>query len=144
MDEFAWRFWWLIFPIMWFVFGIFGMALKHRRDRDALDLMKTYAQQGKDPAEIAKVLGDGTSGWESRWDRRWARHAWRYTPYGAWQRAITAICVAGGFWLATYYLGWPWYGPGLTIVAVIMSVVAAGALINAIFASVFAPREPHV
>ncbi len=144
MDEFAWRFWWLIFPIMWFVFGIFRMALKHRSDRDTLELMKTYAQQGKDPAEIAKALGDTPSGWDSRWDRRWARRSWRYTPYSAWQRAISAICIAGGFWLATYYLHWPWYGPGLTIVAVIMSVVAAGALINAIVASVFAPRGPQV
>jgi hypothetical protein len=141
MEEFAWRFWWLIFPIMWFAFGIVGMALKHRRDHDALELMKTYSEKGKDPAEIAKALDVGPTYWESRWDRRWARRAWRYTPYGAWQRAIMSICVAAGFWFAAYYLDWPWDGPGLTIVAVIMSVIAAGALLTAIFASLFAPRQ---
>ena len=144
MEEFAWRFWWLIFPIMWFAFGIVGMALKHQRDRDTLELMKTYAAKGKDPAEIAKVFGDAPSGWDSRWERRWARRAWRYTPYGAWQRAIMAACVAGGFWFASYYIDWPWYGPGLSIVAVIMTVVAVGALISAIFASLFASRGSQV
>ena len=143
MEEFAWRFWWLIFPIMWFVFGIFGMALKHRRDGQALELMKTYAEKGKDPGEIAKALDVGPTYWEGRWDRRWARRAWRYTPYGAWQRAIMSVCVAGGFWFAAYYLDWPWYGPGLTIVAIIMSIVAGGALLSAIFASLFASRQPQ-
>jgi hypothetical protein len=144
MHEFAWTYWWLIFPIMWFVFGIVGMAFRHQRDRHALELMKTYAEKGKDPGDIAKALGDGPSYWESRWDRRWARRAWRYTPYGAWQRAIMSICVAGAFWFAAYYFEWPFYGPGLTVVAIIMSVIAAGAVLTAIFASLFAPRRQEL
>lgn len=146
MREFAWSFWWLIFPIMWFVFGIVGMAFRHQRDRHALDLMKTYAEKGKDPAEISRMLGDHPSdwdgGWGDRWERRWARRAWRYSPYGAWQRAIMSVCVAGAFWFAAYYVDWPWYGPGFNIVAIIMSVIAAGAVLSAIFATLFAPRPP--
>ena len=45
MREFAFAYWWLIFPAMWFVFGIVGMALAHQRERARLDLMKTYAEK---------------------------------------------------------------------------------------------------
>jgi len=145
MDEFARHYWWLIFPLMWFVFGIFGMALAHRRDRDAMDLMKTYAEKGRDPSEIAQVLGRRPGDWSGDWGGGWwARRAWRYTPYWAWRRAIMAGCVAIGFWLAAYYADWPdWGWPGFSVVAIIMSVIAAGALINAVLASVFSARSPR-
>jgi hypothetical protein len=42
-------FWWLIFPIMGFAFGGFGMFMRHRQSQKALDILKAYADQGKDP-----------------------------------------------------------------------------------------------
>jgi hypothetical protein len=52
-------FWWLIFPIMGFGMGAFGMWMRYLRHRQTIELMKTYAAQGKDPAEVAKILGLG-------------------------------------------------------------------------------------
>jgi hypothetical protein len=140
MHEFAWTYWWLIFPVMWGVFGIFGMMMASQRERARLELMKTYAEKGKDPSEISRALGPGPD----YWDYRWARRAWRYSPYWAWPRAIMAVCVAAGFWVAAYYTDWPFWGwPGLRLVAVIMTVIAAAALMRAIFASLFAPKLPE-
>ena len=62
MEEFFWAFWWLIFPLAGFGFAAAGMWMNHRRHRDMMDLMKTYAAQGKDPAEVAKALGLGSPG----------------------------------------------------------------------------------
>jgi hypothetical protein len=141
MQDFAMAYWWLIFPIMWFVSSLFGMWMHHRRQQDTLELMKTYAAQGKDPSELAKTLGPDPSSWDYRWSRRAWRYGpgwgWRGSPFWAWRRAIMTGCVAIGFWIAAYYADWSWGGPGFTVVAVIMSVIAAGSLLTAIFASLF-------
>ena len=47
--EFFAGFWWLIFPIMGFAFGGFGMFMRHRQSQKALDILKIYADQGKEP-----------------------------------------------------------------------------------------------
>ena len=47
--EFFAGFWWLIFPIMGFAFGGFGMFARHRQSQKALDILKAYVDQGKDP-----------------------------------------------------------------------------------------------
>ncbi len=52
-------FWWLIFPVMGFVFGGYNMYLHHRRSQQAMEVLKAYAQQGKDPPPevMAAVTG---------------------------------------------------------------------------------------
>ncbi len=59
MDYFFFRFWWLVFPIMWFVFGTIRMAMRANEHRAMLEMMKTYAAQGKDPTELARAMGQG-------------------------------------------------------------------------------------
>ncbi len=59
MEDYAYRFWWLIFPIMWFVFGAFRMVMRANEHRATLEMMRTLAAQGKDPAELMKVMGPG-------------------------------------------------------------------------------------
>ena len=43
------RFWWLIFPLFWMVSRIIRISLDHNRSQQTLDLIKAYADQGKDP-----------------------------------------------------------------------------------------------
>ncbi len=140
-EAFAFAYWWLIFPLMWFVSGLFGMWAHHRRQSAALDLMKTYAEKGRDPAEISRVLDASPE-----WDSRWARRAWRYGPYGAWRKAIMSACVAAAFWVGAYYTDYADFpfGPGLTVVAIIMTVIAAGSLVFAIGTSLFPPRTGQI
>ena len=40
MEEFAYSHRWLLFPLMWAVFGAWGMWLHHRRQQETLELMK--------------------------------------------------------------------------------------------------------
>ena len=142
MEDFAFSYWWLMFPLMWMAFGAWGMWLRHRRQQDTLEVMKTYAAQGRDPSELAKTL-DPCSGPGAAYDWRWQRRAWRYTPFWAWRRAIMSVCVAAGFWFAAEYLDTPW-GWHLEIVAVIMTIIAGASLLSAIFSSLFAPKASQV
>lgn len=55
--DFLFRFWWLVFPLGWLVFGLARMWLHHRRHNATLELLRTYAVQGKDPPpELLSVL----------------------------------------------------------------------------------------
>ena len=42
-------YWWLLFPIGFFVFGAWDRWLSYQRSRDHLELLKSYAAQGKEP-----------------------------------------------------------------------------------------------
>jgi len=57
--DFVFGFWWLIFPLMGFVFGGYSMFLQHQRSKQAMEVLKAYAQQGKDPPPevMAAVTG---------------------------------------------------------------------------------------
>ncbi len=148
MEEFAREYWWLVFPMMWFVFGIFGMWMNARRHRDTIDLMKTYASQGKDPAEIAKAMNGGApdlSGYPPGpyWGGRWAMRSWRRGPYWEWRRAIMFGCLALGFWLASRYADLGGAEHAFTVVAIIMTVLGAGAVLMAIMATAMGPRPPN-
>lgn len=138
MDNFFFSFWWLIFPIMWFVFGIFGMFMRYRRQRDAIDLLKTYAAQGKDPPEeVSKILagpgGDGSCGsWGGYGYYGWRGR--RFGPYWEWRRVFIFTSLAVGFGLAAYYGDeWGVHGePAFVIVATVMACLAVGSLLFAL------------
>lgn len=42
-------FWWLVFPLSAIVFGAFRRWLAYSARRDALELIKTYAESGREP-----------------------------------------------------------------------------------------------
>jgi hypothetical protein len=153
-SDFSWlvaSYWWLIFPLMGFAFGAFGMWMGYRVHRDRMDLMKTYASQGKDPAEIAKIMGGPASGapdpyWgggypmgRHYWGGPWAWGYWgRWGPYREWRRFILFVCLAVGFGVASRYSDIPGTEHAFTLVAIIMSVLAIGSFLFAILATVFA------
>jgi hypothetical protein len=145
MGYYFWSLWWLIFPIMGFLFGAFGMWMSYRAHRDRMELMKTLIQQGKDPSELAKVMGQGGQGLDfDPWTDPWAgsrRRAWRaWGPMREWRRFILLACLAGGFWLAAQYADWPATEHGFTLAAIILGVMAAGALGLAIVSSILFRR----
>ena len=141
MEKFFFSFWWLIFPIMWFGFGFFGMFLRYRRQRDAMDLLKTYAAQGKDPPpEVSKILSgqameDGNCGpWGGGYG--YGRRGWRSGPYWEWRRVFIFTSLAIGFGVAAYYgEDWGVHGePAFVVVAAVMACLAVGSLIFALLA----------
>jgi hypothetical protein len=49
MEELFRSYWWLLFPVAWIVFGAFQSWLADRARRDTLDLLKSYAEAGREP-----------------------------------------------------------------------------------------------
>ncbi len=143
MEQFAFAYWWLIFPIMWFIFGIFGMWMAHRRHRDTIELMKTYAAQGKDPAELAKAMNTPDA-WGGPWGYGgFLGNRWRRGPYWEWRRFVVFACMAVGFWLASLYAGSAGAERAFTLVAIIMGVMAAGSGLFAVMASMLGRKPPN-
>lgn len=158
MDYFS-SYWWLLFPIGAFVFGAWDRWLAYRRSRDHLDLLKTYAAQGKEPPpELVRGVSGDMSGeapgayppggayppygpggyWGSpRQMRRAYRGYYRWGPYWQWRRVFITGAVAAGFWAASEWADWPGTYEPFRLVAIIMTIVAIGNLVFAVMASSF-------
>lgn len=53
------RFWWIIFPIFWMAYAMVRLSLRHSRANRSLDVLKSYAEHGKEPPpEVLAVLKD--------------------------------------------------------------------------------------
>ena len=169
MEDFFRSYWWLLFPIGAFVFGAWDRWLAYRRSRDHLELIRTFAAQGKEvPPELMRQVreeaqdgpppagdhgtgygapgyggpGYGGPGGYGYWGHpRYMRRAWRgyyrWGPYWQWRSAIVSAAVAGGFWWAAEYADWPGVEGPFRLVAIIMTVVAAGNFLIAILSSRF-------
>src|SRR5947207_4703890 len=158
MEETFRSYWWLLFPIGAFLFGAWDRWLAYKRSRDHLELLKHYAAQGKEPPpEIAAELRGGPDpnappppgyggypgyGYGGYWGYpRYMRRAWRgyyrWGPYWQWRSVIVTGAVAAGFWWASDYADWPGAEGPFRIVAIILTVVAAGNLVSAVLFSTF-------
>jgi hypothetical protein len=57
------RYWWLIFPIFGMIVGLLRVNQSHHHNNRVLDMMKSYADQGKEPpAELLAMLRDPSLG----------------------------------------------------------------------------------
>jgi hypothetical protein len=55
--QFATSFWWLIFPLGWGFAGLLRVIFRHHRAEQTLALLKSYADQGKEPPpELLQLL----------------------------------------------------------------------------------------
>ena len=51
------QYWWLMFPLAWFVGAGWNSWLNYRRQRATIELVKSYADAGKEPpAELIRAL----------------------------------------------------------------------------------------
>jgi len=155
MEDIFRSYWWLLFPIGFFVFGAWDRWLAYQRSRDQLELMKSYAAQGKEPPpELVKAISEdapldsGDHRWEGyggygmhpRHMRRMYRRAYRWSPYWQWRTTFITAAVAAGFWFASEYADFPGTEGPFRLVAIIMSFVAAGHLVAAVFSSLYRDR----
>lgn len=146
MEDLFRSYWWLLFPIGFFIFGAWDRWLAYKRSKDQLDLLRAYTNQGKDPPpELLRVvreaaLDDDDDDYGFGSGRRRHRRYWRYSPYHAWRTAVITAAVAVGFWIASEYGEIPGLDAPFRLVAIIMTCVAAGHAIAALFASVLRRR----
>ena len=144
-DDFFRSYWWLLFPIGFFIFGAWDRWLSYKRSRDHLELIKSYAAQGKDPPpELMKAaqdpMGDPAWGappyphpyWYGR--RAWRRY-YRWGPYWQWRSVFVTGAIAAGFWWASEWSDWPGTYAPFRLVAIILTIVALGNLVFAVLSS---------
>lgn len=93
--DFYWlfnRYWWLIFPIFWMIAHIIRLNLRHSHANRALDIIKSYAEHGKEPpAELLSALKD-------RRDldgRRYRSHEHGWSRFFLFSALAVAFCVVG-------------------------------------------------
>jgi hypothetical protein len=162
MNDFWWGYWWLIFPVGWMIFRAWDRWLSYQRSRHALELMKQYAAQGKDPPpELVRQLQDDAYGhdyYRGLWRHRYRRYPpptsaepahpadpvygrdWRDRRYSDWHSALVTGAVAGAFWIAAEFNYVPEADGAFRLVAIILSCVAAALLALALFSSHFRDR----
>jgi hypothetical protein len=138
MDDIFGSYWWLLFPLGFFVFGAWDRWLIYKRSQDHLELIKSYAAQGKEPppelmrAVRENVLDDDPDDDLGPRRRRHHRRMYRYGPYWQWRRFFFTGALALGFWLASEYAGVPGTEGPFRLVAIILGCVAGASLLAAI------------
>lgn len=136
MEDLFRHFWWLIFPLSWFVFGAYQSWLSYRANRDTLDLIKTYAQSGREPPPelLAKLNrrwndGDDLDEADEADERPRRRHYRRFRHQRTWSRVALFGCLCAGF---TYAAVTDLYeaGPAFVIVSFVMAALAVSAAVG--------------
>jgi hypothetical protein len=142
MEELFRSYWWLIFPVGWMVVAAFESFGRYHQRSGTLKLLKTYAEQGKDPPQaLLDMLKsdeqrayDYSSGAYGGYDYK----AHRVHRHGWWQ-IVTFGALAVGF---GYY---GYYGGGhqvFTALALAFGVAALALTVITIVRALFAPRRP--
>lgn len=99
MEDLFRSYWWLLFPLSWFIFGGFQSFLNYRRQKETLKLIQTYAEKGQEPPEgLLKVLEQPIDE-DSRWGS--TRSSGR-AGEGAWFSTILFGVMAIGFGYGAY------------------------------------------
>ena len=99
--DFASQYWWLIFVLIWPITGIIHSFTHYNHRSEMLKMLKTYADQGKEPPAglIDAMKSDDRNGHDDDYygRRRWKRHR------SGWGGAVTFVALAAGFGYAGYY-----------------------------------------
>jgi hypothetical protein len=132
MEDLFRQFWWLIFPVMGMGYGLVGMIAgmnQQRRAQDrAADLLRTYAEQGKEPPpELFKALSQGVEPPNMMGVRQE-----RVT--GAWWTFFVFIALTGGFGVGANSFDSEAHS-AFMVVTVVMGILAFGALVMALVAT---------
>ena len=125
VGQFLHDFWWLIFPLFGMFMGLVGMLSAGWRSRQAMNLIKSYVDQGKDPPPELVKIASGAA--EYHVDYRVSRqqsNGWSFVVFAA---------IAAGFGTAYYMVRFEQFAFAFLMVAVVMGVMALGALMMLLF-----------
>lgn len=126
MEDLFRDYWWLIFIIPWVIGGAFSSAMGYRRDRDKIDLIRTYAEKGQEPPEALLKSLDRD---EDRYYRRGRCRGRGWRHEGSWFSVVFFGIMAGGFGYASYRDIYG-AGEGFLIVTVVLGALAVASLVS--------------
>jgi len=175
VDDFWGTHWWLIiillgmcFPIAGMIMGAWAQHVYFQQRRDALDTLKIYATQGKEPPpELVDALSGGWG--RGRWRRRWrdaaanaagtagvaqadwyeARAAhyaaraerWRARePFRRWHNAIFMSALTAGLYLASRQIHDAVIADRFLVAAIIVGALAAASVLSAVLVTAIRPK----
>ena len=122
-------YWWLLFPLAFFIAGGFSSFMRYQRTRAKIELLKTYAASGKEPpAELLRNLDrEDEYNWNADGDGD-SRDSSTGTPF----LVILFLGLAGVFAYEGRF-GLIGMGEVAYFVAMIMVVLAVAFLAGAVF-----------
>lgn len=135
MVEIFENYWWLLFPLAFFVAAGWGSFMRYKRTQAKIDLLKTYAASGKEPpADLIASLDapdDGRPDWSDL--DQGARGGG--SDYGTGSNAFLVILFAGFAAVFAYegYSGLIGMGEVAYFVAMIFSVLSFAFLVSSFF-----------
>jgi hypothetical protein len=136
MEELFREFYWLIFPIMGMGIAVFAIWMAFNHKRRTLDLLRIYAEQGKEPPpSLVEALTVDPDERIPRRPRDIHRLHSEFGPYShnpvvLWSRFVLLAFLAAGFAGVGYWyekLSFPFY-----ITAFVLAAVAAATLVRAL------------
>ncbi|WP_417496671.1 hypothetical protein [Maricaulis sp.] len=127
-------YWWLLFPLFWFLGAGWNSMMRYKRTEAKIDLIKTYAAAGKEvPAELIASL-DAPESSQSDWSGDEGGSERR----GGGGKAFLVILFAGlaGVFAYTGYAGLLGEtGTHFYFIAMIMGVLSLAFLVSSLFKS---------
>ena len=133
MEDLFRSYWWLLFPLAWFIGSGWTSWLNYRRQRETLDIVRRYADAGREvPPELMKVLDKPIDSEAEFWGAA-SYESSRRTNY--WSLFGLFAVLAGGFGAAAYFpnaLDSDNADFAFMIVALVMAAVAVWAAICAV------------
>jgi hypothetical protein len=131
MEDLFRSYWWLLFPLAWFIGSAWTSWLNYRRQRETLDIVRRYADAGREvPPELMKVLDRPIDSEAEFWGSGSVS-----SGSGGGGHAFSLVmftALAGGFGYAAWR---DFYGNGdaFALVAFVMGAIALGTLASWIF-----------
>ncbi len=125
MEDLFRSYWWLLFPMAWFVFGGFHAMVNYHRQKNVLNIIKTYADRGEQPPEALLKMVDQPI--EDRHEYMTGKR----TEAGPMFSLVLFSMLALGFGYASYA---DVYGAGeaFLIVAFVMGALAGAFAVQAL------------
>jgi len=121
--QFWFAYWWLLFPLVGMAYGAFGMWLNYRRTYQAMEVLKAYAVNGREPpAEIIAALDTSWSDWRGAPSPK----SDRTDPVAAWSAVIPFYAIGAGFAVAAFLLRAHDLGLVFIVLAVTFGVASLG------------------
>ncbi|MCF8504329.1 MAG: hypothetical protein K9G59_05390 [Caulobacter sp.] len=127
MEDLFRSYWWLMFPLAWFIMGGWQSWLNYRKHRDNIDIIKSYAASGREPPAGLLDKLNAPSAHDDAYGYNYRESRGR-RGYGGWYQVVLFGSLAAGFGYAAatdIYEA----GPAFVIVTFVMGALCLASLV---------------
>lgn len=134
MEDIFRSYWWLLFPLGWFIASGWQSWLGYKARRDALKLVQTYAEKGQEPpAELLRSLTQKEDIESAIWGENSKADAPSRTNWGWYQVALFgALALGFAFMARGNILGDEGLSDALFVAAIVLGALALASFVYAL------------